>query len=182
MEDVLKTYRLFSIICYDDSDNLNFYSIISKLSKSNYSYFAIKHDNDNVKTHYHIAIYSRSACYINTISKFLDVPSNYISISDDTGSRYTLKKTIGYLLHYNNKEKYNYSYEDITTNDSELLGKYYNLLTGNNVSNFSEIYSFIKDTDNVNLFDVTEFCIINNYLSDLKKYQYLIIQLINSKR
>ena len=114
----METYRLFSFVCYENSDNLQFDKVMENIENSGYTYFLIKHDKDENKIHYHFAIYTKIPHSIKQISKDLDIEENYIRIKDDFGDRYTLKKTIGYFLHYNNKDKYNYSYDSIISNNN----------------------------------------------------------------
>lgn len=178
-----ETFRLFSIVAYEDSENMSFNNIYTNIIKSNLKYFYILHDKDENKKHYHILIYYEKPTTIKHVAKQLEIEENYIRIKDETGSRYTLKKTIGYFLHYNNKDKYNYSIEDFSTNCIDMLEKYYNILTGgsNERNELSEIIIFIED-NRPTLKSVLRFCIENNYFKTYKKYSYSIIQMIREER
>lgn len=175
----MKTYRIFSIVAYQDSETLEYNSIYNNLIKTNYTYFIIKHDNDENKIHYHIAIYTTTPTTISVIAKKLNISDNFISIQDDSGNRYTLKKTIGYLIHYNNKEKFNYKIDDILTNNKDIVLKYYDLLTGGNSESqeLKEILLFMEN-NKCNCKDLLSFCIENNLLKTFRKYSYYLNQII----
>lgn len=176
----VKTYRLFSILCYDESENISFNDIFQNVLKNNLKYFYIKHkgENDDKKNHYHLMIYYDQATTISKVSKILNIQDNYIKISDDFGNRYTLKKSLGYFLHYNNKEKINYSYNDIVTNCEDLVRKYYDILTGGSdeKNELKEIIAFIND-NGATIGDTLSFCIDNDYLKTFKKYSYVLTTL-----
>lgn len=176
----MKTYRIFSIVSYDDSENLDYKVLYPLISKLPYTYFIITHDHDTSKLHYHIVLYCTKPTTISVISKKLNIPENYIKIQDDTGNRYTLKKTIGYLIHYNNKEKYNYKISDIITNNSDLVNKYYDLLSGGNgeTQELKEILLFLDNNSSSNCKDLLNFCIDNNLLKTFRKYSYYLNQII----
>ena len=175
-----KTYRIFSLVAYDTSETMSFNDIYSKLSSLDCTYFLIKHDNDNVDTHYHIALYFKNPTTISVVSTKLGIAPNYLKIQDDFGKRYTLKNTIGYLIHYNNKEKYNYKINDIITNDPDLVNKYYDLLTGGNneTQSLKEILLFVDNNPYINSRDLLVFCIDNDLLKTFKKYAYYLNQII----
>lgn len=176
----MKTYRIFSLVCYEDSEDLDYNKIYNKLTKLKYIYFIIKHDQDqNTKLHYHIAIYSKSPTTIPIIAKKLDIRENYIKIQDELGSRYTLKKTIGYLIHYNNKDKINYNIENIISNDNELVRKYYDIISNDKgeASSLREIMLFITNNQ-PNCKDLINFCIDNDLLKVFRKYSYFLNQII----
>ena len=175
-----KTYRIFSLVAYDVSDTMSFSDIHSKLDSLNCTYFIIKHDKDNADIHYHISLYFQNPTTISVVSSKLGITPNYIKIQDDFGKRYTLKNTIGYLIHYNNKEKYNYKINDIITNDIDLVNKYYDLLTGGSSESqiLKEILLFIDNNPYVNNKDLLVFCIDNDFLKTFRKYAYYLNQII----
>lgn len=176
----MNTYRLFSIVCYDESDTTDFKKIFSHIVDNNLNYIYIKHDKDENKIHYHIAIYTKQATTIKKISNLLDIKENYISIKDDYGKRYTLKNTIGYFLHYNNNDKHNYEVQDLFSNDYDLVNKYYDLLTGgkNETNSLKEILQFINYNKVKSISSVLDYCIDNDLLKTFKKYSYILNQIV----
>ena len=175
----INTYRIFSIVCYPDSSNLSYNSVSSLLFKTNLSYFIIFHDKDENKPHYHISIYSKKPTTLSVISKKLNVPENYIKVHDDFGKRYTLKNTIGYLIHYNSTDKYNYDINSVITDNIDLLNKYYDVLTGGSSeqNDLKDILLFIENNI-CSSKDLLKYCIENNYLKTFKKYSYYLNQVI----
>ena len=178
------TFRLFSIVAYDDSENLSISDLLSYIKLNNFSYFYIKHDKDKNKIHYHICLYFQESKTITYVAKKLLIDNNNINVTDENNKRYTLKKSLGYLLHYNNNEKYNYDYINIKTNMQDTLDKYYALLTGgNNESNqLNEILQYIKFNHITNISSVLMYCLENNLLKTFKKYSYILNQIIIEER
>lgn len=175
------TFRIFSIVCYDKSDTLDFDIIISNIIKHNYTYAYIKHkpELEEKKEHYHIMIYFDKPTTISKISKELNIKENYINVLDEKKERYTLKKTIGYFIHYNNKEKINYDISDIVTNNQDMINKYYNILTGgkNEKNELKEIITYI-DYNKPNARDLLYYCIENDYIITFKKYSYILYNIV----
>lgn len=173
------TYRIFSIIAYDDSDNLSYNEIYNKLISCKFTYFIIKHDHDNNKIHYHITIYLPKPTTIDIIAKKLAIPNNFIKVKDDTGNRYTLKSTIKYLIHYNDNNKHNYDLNDIITNNYDIVKKYYDIISGGNCESqeLKEILLFIEN-NNCNCKSLISYCVENNLLKTFKKYSYFLNQII----
>ena len=125
-----QTFRLFSLVAYNDSETLNFNDILESIIKHDLKYFYIYHfkENEKNKDHYHVMLYFESATTIKKVADLLNISENNIKVKDDFGNRYTLKKSIGYFLHYKNNEKINYNFEDIKTNCIDLVQKYYDIL------------------------------------------------------
>lgn len=176
-----KTFRIFSIVCYDDSIDLAFTDILTLCNKYNLTYAYIKHkaEDNELKDHYHFMIYYDKPTTIKKVSETLMLNENYIKVIDDYGQRYTLKKTIGYFLHYNNKDKINYNIEDMISNNVDLINKYYNILTGgkNETNELQEILTFIEDNQPTTK-TLLKFCIENNLLKTFKKYSYVLHNII----
>lgn len=175
-----KTFRIFSLVCYDDSVDLCFNDILTLCTKNNLKYAYIQHlaEGDTKKDHYHFMIYYEKPTTLKKVSETLKLNENYLKVLDDYGQRYTLKKTIGYFIHYNNKEKINYNIKDIVTNCEDLVKKYYDILTGgrDEKSELKEIIAFIND-NNASISDTLSFCIECDYLRTFKKYSYVLTTL-----
>lgn len=175
-----KTYRIFSLVCYDVSDTLCFNDIIEKVYANNYDYFYIKHDKDNNKVHYHLAIYMPLAHTISYIANNLGVTNNQINVKDDNGVNYTLKSTIKYFLHYNIKGKQPYTIDEIKTNRQDTCNKYYDILTGGKFEKqeLKDIMLFIEMNSIDKITQVLQYCISNDYLKTFKKYSYILNQVV----
>lgn len=87
----------------------------------------VAHDKDHneqgelIRTHYHMVIVLRTPkankTVINDIAKFLLINKNCISCKVVT----SFVKCVQYLIHYNDKDKYQYTVEDIDTSDRNDL-------------------------------------------------------------
>lgn len=174
------TYRIFSIVCYDNSDTLCFQDIIEKVYFNKFDYFYIKHDKDKNKPHYHLAIYMPIAHTITYIANKLGITNTQINVKDDRGVRYTLKSTIKYFLHYGIKEKEPYSIDEIISNRQDTCNKYYDILTGgkNEKQELKEIMLFIEMNKITLISQVLQFCVENEYLKTFKKYSYILNQIV----
>lgn len=97
-------------------------------------YYHIIHDKDvldngELKTpHIHLLVElltrQRKSTIINRLSKYSNIPSNCVSVDECRN----ISKSAQYLIHMNDKDKYQYEKSLIETNDEERL-KY--LLTSN---------------------------------------------------
>lgn len=178
-----ETFRIFSLVCYDN----NFNDIFKNVLQKDYTYFYIKHlkEEETKKDHTHLVIYCSKATTISKIATDLNISNNDINVLNDKGERYTLKGTIGYLLHYKmENKKQHYELEEIVTNNQELVNKYYNIISDNNNTNrqFKEIISFIEDNNITSLKELSLFCISTGCLDLLKKYQYLLCNILKEER
>ena len=179
-EEKKNNYRIFSIVLYDE----NFLDVFTKVLENDYSYFYIYHDKDKLadntlkKPHYHLIIYHKNATTKQKVLDTLNIDNNFCNVGKFENGKitpYTLKNSVGYLLHYNMKDKHNYSYDEIISNMQETVLKYYNILSCNDGSKrqFKELIAFIED-NRVNIRDVVNWCIDNNCLDLLKNSNLLI--------
>lgn len=178
------TYRIFSIVAYDDSDTLEFGDILSTIKLNNFKYIYIKHNKDKKKTHYHIALYFPYPKTIDYVADKLQIRNNNINVTDNNSKRYTLKNTIKYFLHYDINDKSSYDYNELKSNMEDTCEKYYNIITGNNneSSQLSEIMQFISINHIRTISQVINYCIDNNLLKTFKKYSYILNQVIIEER
>lgn len=106
--------------------------IYSRLSGYSTKFYFIEHKNDikedgSVKTaHYHIVLdfvrtRKRVATVLKDLSKLLVIPLNTISIE----VAINLRSSVRYLIHFDDKKKFQYDFESIITNDKETLSFYF---------------------------------------------------------
>lgn len=122
-----KRFRTFMLILYEEDIKYNDYlsKIISKDFKNkNFKYLGIKHDKDITdsgelkKSHDHVVLYFENPRTIESISKELDLPSNYIE-------KYSsLKTALLYLIHFNQGDKVQYDLNDTYGDLKNELKKY----------------------------------------------------------
>lgn len=122
-----KRYRTFMLILYEDDDNYFDYinQIVEKQFKNkSYRYLGITHDKDITdtgeikKNHDHVVLYFDNPRTIESLSKELNLPSNYIE-------KYSsLKTALLYLIHFNQGDKTQYSINDTYGDLKTELNKY----------------------------------------------------------
>lgn len=139
--------RLFEIILYNEDGPLYFDYLI-KLENfcidNNYSYYYITHNKDGGKIHTHYLIYTNgSTTTLDHISKDNDIPLNKIE------KKNYLKSSIEYLVHdsTNSKNKAQYDWHNIMTNDIVRVEKIFNNLDEN--TTMSDLIRYIDSCKNI---------------------------------
>lgn len=114
--------RNFNLILYDeDKTHKNALDYIQK----NLDYAMILHDKDVddltgeiKKPHYHVVIRFNNAKWNTSLAEDLNITSNYIEESR------SLKRSLLYLIHYYDEEKYQYSLDDVNGSLKKKLSEY----------------------------------------------------------
>lgn len=92
--------------------------------RANYDYAAICHDKDTFeeditindvlhkkgeikKAHYHVVVKFKNAKWSTALASELEIAENYIEVAHD------LKRSLLYLIHFYDEDKYQYSVEDV---------------------------------------------------------------------
>lgn len=147
--------RCFSLVIYPSEDKTHQKAL--DYIVNNYQYAYINHNKDIEKDtgeikkeHTHIIIYFDNARYKNSIAKELEITDNYIQKCDFIA--YTK-----YLIHKNNKDKYQYSIGEIKTNMEEKIinaieytsktEQILNIIKDNNIQDFRELVYYAKEND-----------------------------------
>ena len=115
--------RCYHLILYpDDTEHVKILDLI----ENNYNYAYILHDKDTIgqtdevkKPHWHIILYFDNAKYLNSLAEELHIQPNYLRTEE-------LKKGLEYLIHKNNKNKYQYDIEEVFGPLKENLNNYLN--------------------------------------------------------
>lgn len=133
----------------------------------------IKHDKDTnekgeLKTlHYHIVCtmqyQKKVSTIINTFSVFLQVPTNCLSVSPCLN----VKKSVRYLIHLDDFDKYKYLPFDICSSDIDKVNDYL-LDKVNNYIDFETLLLVVKQYNNK--IDIMRIIGLDNY----KKYRNVI--------
>lgn len=115
--------KYYSLVLYPNEDATH-KSCIDYIS-SHFDYALIKHNcdlKDNSlelkKEHYHVVIAFKNYRYLNSLIEELNISSNYIETSN------SLESALKYLIHFDNKEKYQYSIDDVSGTLKEKLRFY----------------------------------------------------------
>ena len=117
-------------------------------------YYSIIHDKDildngELKTpHIHLLVElvsrQRKSTILNRMSKCVNIPLECISVDECRN----ISKSAQYLIHLNNKEKYQYNKEDISTNDEERL-KYLLMSDEKTDLTTDELFDIVDNARNV---------------------------------
>ena len=112
--------RSYKILAYYDSET-QYWNIVREVAefiKRNRSLSGVlkKHDKDNARNHVHILIKGKNAWSRKKILQFcreeLKTPYCPIELTADRG---TMRDAVRYLLHWDSKDKYQYSEKDLVT-------------------------------------------------------------------
>lgn len=168
--------RCYHLILYEeDISHKNAMDFIQK----NFDYCCILHnkDFDEVtgeikKAHYHYILYFDNPVYKSSLAKQLDILPNYIEVE-------SLKKGLLYLIHYNNKEKYQYSIDEVS---GTLKDKVYSYLS-NNIENESQcvlvIINYLCSQERyVSLQEFVLYIVENNLWSYYRRSQITFLKLL----
>lgn len=165
--------KYYSIELYDESDNLRFSEKIELIKKYDYAY--ILHDKDNVKPHYHVVMAFNNYRYLNSVAEELTIPSNYIEPVR------SLDSILMYLIHLNDKSKYQYKLEEIQASKS-LYDKLVKAYKNNGLEEESKILDLIEYIERNEYITYSRFikygCSIGRY-DIIRRSQYLFIKLID---
>lgn len=180
-----KRFRTFMLILYSDDDNyleyLNF--IIDKqFHTKNYRYLGITHDKDLddegkiKKQHDHIVLYFDNPRTIDSISKEMNLPVQYIE-------KYSsLKTALLYLLHYNQGDKIQYeidfTYGDLKnelkkyitntpSSEEERVLKLLDII--DSYYHYTSYSTFLRDVCNNGLYDI------------LRRNNYMFLKILDKK-
>lgn len=139
--------RLFTFILYPtDETHIKALEYIKK----EYKQFAyILHDKDVIKNdngeeekklpHYHVVVKFPNPRYINGICNELGITNNYCHIHNN------IKNALLYLIHYNNKDKYEYDMKDVKGSLYSSLEKYINYENTQEDERIIDILKMIND-------------------------------------
>lgn len=168
MIDLKERINCFTLVLYDDEQSyLNYNKIISIIkSPSFYSckYYCIKHNLDIdengelKKVHYHLLIKLENAISIEKIVKTLN-NENYDYIVNGLSIVKSFKGYVRYLVHYDDKDKYQYDISNIDTNDKNLM-YYFNDNTI--IDNFKLLYLIIKENKITTFRELISWCVEYN--------------------
>ena len=154
-------------VCYD-------IDLLNKLLKSYdiFEYAYICHDKDVdscselLKPHYHCYIHFKVNNNRDSIMKLLNISNNNYLFQAAKSKKYCLR----YLLHLDNLDKYQYEFDSIVSNITNL----HDIIYSNDYKeSLSSIIDYI-DTFRPVYSDLVHFCIDNDLLSVFRSYQFII--------
>lgn len=157
-------YRNVEIILYDENILYDKLKILNKYKNIQWAY--IMHDKDNVKEHYHLRIFCEDKKSISAWAKLLKVEKHEIEIL------IYKKLSIRYLVHLDNPEKYQYSFDNIISN-FEL--KSYLTNQSSETDDITLILSFIDTSGYISMYTLANYCLSNHLWSSYRR-NYSIIR------
>lgn len=167
----------WTITLYPEQGNEQDMITLDYITK-NFNYAYILHDKDiNKKTgelkkeHIHVVIKLENARALQSIAKELNIEENRLEKVRN------IRKIIRYLIHLDNKEKYQYEKEQIKTNIWNEIEKYFQNETEG--SEILSIYEYIYSIDRYLYFhEVLEYALYNNYYASYRRGANIINRII----
>lgn len=168
--------RCYHLILYEeDLSHKNAMDYI----EHHFDYCSILHDKDFdeatgeiKKAHYHFILYFDNPVYKSSLATQLNILPNYIQVE-------SLKKGLLYLIHYNHKDKYQYSIDEVY---GSLKDKLYSYLS-NNIENENQcvilILNYLDSLDYyLSLHDFILYIVSNNLWSYYRRSQVTFLKLL----
>lgn len=165
--------KYFTIELYDDSENINFNEKIELIKQYDYCY--IKHDKDKCKEHYHVVIMFNNYRYRNALIEEFNIPKNYIEPIR------SLDAILTYLIHLNDKSKYQYRLDDVCGSKT-ALDKLKKAFKNNGLEEENKIFELIDYIERSEYITYSKFvkfaCSIGRF-DIVRRSQYLFIKIID---
>lgn len=165
--------KYYAIELYPKSDTIQFDKKIDLIK--NYDYAYILHNKDTNEPHYHVVVAFNNYRYLNAISDEFDIPSNYIQPIR------SLEGMLTYLIHLNDKSKFQYDINEVFGSNSLLL-KFQKCIKNNGQEEEDKLYDlleFIENSDYIKYIDFIKYsCLIGRY-DIVRRSQYLFIKIID---
>ena len=175
-----RTCRSFMFLLYPDSESYNCEQVISTIASWFDEVSYILHDQDiyldgpevgNVKKpHFHVVCRSASPKRGQSVADTIGVSSRFIQYCDNfrLGNRY--------LLHLDNKEKFQYNINSVFTNVSQF-SKYCNVDVDKGEL-YMTLISYVRNNNVSDFFELAEFAGKNGLLLELRSYYPVLRDLI----
>ena len=183
----MKYYEIENLYC----ENINCTDLINILNNNNdvLEYYGIIHDSDikdntgelkKEHIHLYIGYYDYGRYTINKVREF------FLPISNRINSVKSIKKSIQYLIHFNDKNKYQYDLNDIFTNNkdkmlkafeekekniNELLDLFINDILSMNITSWYQCICFFRK-HNKQQYLVSHYKYIQEIFKDCNRFSY----------
>lgn len=165
----MKYYNI-EFVLFPDSTTYNTIDIIEKAKQLSSCAF-IYHDKDvDKKPHYHLLCFFPTQHSLSAYAKKFEIEENNIQI---------IKNKVGaiqYLIHKNNKDKYQYDINDICSNFD--ISKFFNNRVEKETQVIYDLFSYIENSGIITLKAFYKYVIDNDYWSDYRRNAYCINKLI----
>ena len=167
-----KRFRHFMLLFYDESKFYNFDDLLFDLKCSFKNYAYIKHlpESNEKQSHYHFILSLDNPRSINSLSKRIGLPSNYIEPIK------SLRASCRYLIHIDHDEKKQYELSDVKVSQAfsrKFYSSFDDLKTEEDV--IDDIYLFIDSLENYQFRDAVKQLILfvnsQSYDTIYKRYR-----------
>ena len=167
-----KRYRHFMLLFYDESKFYNFDDLLFDLKGSFKNYAYIKHlpESNEKQSHYHFILSLDNPRSINSLSKRIGLPPNYIEPIK------SLRASCRYLIHIDHDEKKQYELSDVKVSQAfsrKFYSSFDDLKTEEDV--IDDIYLFIDSLENYQFRDAVKQLILfvnsQSYDTIYKRYR-----------
>lgn len=145
----------------------------------NYSYAFIKHDKDTTDTgelkkeHYHVIIRFNNYRWRNAVAEELGITPNYLEKCRN------LEKSLKYLIHFDNENKYQYDINCVQGDLKEKLLKYIEDKTITESEKVLILIDYIKSsTKQITITDLIIFCCHKNLYDIYRRNAYSFNKII----
>ena len=182
-----KRFRHFMLLLYKDSTIYNFYDLLFDLKGSfkNYAFITHHPESNEKKDHIHFILSLDNPRSIDSLSKRLGLPSNYIQ------SIKSLRASCRYLIHLDDDTKKSYELADVKVSSSfsrKFYSSFDDLKTEEDM--IDDIYLFIDSLENYQFREAVKQLIIfvnsQSYDTIYKRYRLEFMDylrdILNSKK
>ena len=176
--------KYWTLILYEDSENLKFNDYIEKIKflSDNYCYILHNKDyNENgeiKKNHYHIVMSFNNYKWLNSLSSELNIPSNYFEKVRN------LEHILMYLIHFNDKDKYQYDFTEIigTKTFKDKLYRSLHCYNKDEESKVSEIITYIIEHPDLSFTNLVKWVVENGFWSEFRRASSIFIKLLDENK
>ena len=169
--------RKFALLLYPDDDS---HMKALETIKKSYDYACILHDKDTdengelKKSHYHVLIRWQGNVRWNTsIASELEIAENYIQKVKN------FDKALEYLIHLNDADKYQYTFDDVTGTMNTRLKQ---LMSQSDKSEGEKVVELIEYIENqeghISIKDFSKYCAVNGYWSEFRRSGSIFLKVI----
>lgn len=178
MVDMTKKSRAYIGVVYPDSESYNCTDVLIKLESFFESFAYITHDKDVdsngelLKPHIHWVGYCRNARLLSAVSNCTGLPENSIEFCK------SLKASIRYLVHADNKDKFAYDKKDIQ--GTFEIDNFFDKMDSQQMAQM--IFDFIWSDDCQRESDFVRFAMRNGLYSEIRKSYTIFRAMLNEKK
>lgn len=158
----------------EDESHRNALEII----KDNYDYACIVHDLDENETgeikkeHTHIVLRFKNAIWNTALAKDLEIADNYIEKCRN------LDKSLMYLIHYNDIDKYQYDFEDVEGTLKDKLYRLINNAGSDEDERVQELIDYISESDYIKVSEFSKYCVKTGKWDIYRRSSSIFLELI----